>query len=216
MRLGFSEERRGALGSAQREVYDAALETLRQLGATLVPTEELEDLGTLGLAEIGLIPNDFKANLDHYLTTEITTPKSGVKSLVDVVAYNRTRPDRVKYGQNLLIASAAQPGSRELAAAGSLAERTAMAAVIDRALEADDLDAVVVSGPSYANVGAAAGYPTVIVPAGIVNDVDPLGLSFMGTAYSERALVAFAAAYEAASRKRLPPTRVNDELVTGC
>jgi amidase len=216
VRLGWSESRRDSLGAKQREIFDEALATLKRQGAVLVPSEELEDLGNGGIAEIGLIPNDFKANLDHYLTTEIPTPKSGVKSLVDIVAFNEEHPDEVKYGQNLLIASAAQPGSREGASAASLALRTGMGAVIDRALEADDLDAFVVSGPGYANVGASAGYPTVIVPAGLVDDEAPVGLSFMGTAYSETALLAYAAAYEAASRKRVPPTRVNDELVTGC
>lgn len=216
VRLGYSAGRRDSLGAAERELYDEALEVLEARGATLVATEELEDLGSLGIAEIGLIPNDFKANLDHYLATEAPIPPSGVRSLVDVVLFNREHPDEVKYGQNLLIASAAQPGSREAASAASLALRTAMGAVIDGALEADDLDAFVVSGPDYANVGASAGYPTVIVPAGVVNDVDPVGISFMGTAFSEDRLLRYAAAYEQASRKRIPPTVVNDELVTGC
>ncbi|MDP3714203.1 MAG: amidase family protein [Mycobacteriales bacterium] len=216
VRLGFSAQRRDGLGGPAREVYDAALDTLRAQGAVLVETEELEDLGQLGIAEIGLIPNDFKAHLDAYLTTAIPTPKSGVRSLVDVVAYNQQFPDKVKYGQRLLIASAAQPGVRELAQAGSLGLRTAMGEVIDRALEADDLDAVVVHGPAYANVGASAGYPTVIVPAGLVNDEDPVGLSFLGSRYADRALVGYASAYERASRKRVPPTRVNDEIIPGC
>jgi amidase len=216
VRLGFSAQRRDSLSGPERELFDASLEALEARGAVLVESEELEDLGNAGIAEIGLIPNDFKANLDHYLTTAIPTPKSGVRSLVDVVAYNQRFPDRVKYGQRLLVASAAQPGSREAASASSLALRTAMGAVIDRALAADDLDAFVVSGPDYANVGASAGYPTVIVPQGLAGDADPVGLSFLGTAYSEDRLVAYAAAYEAATRRRVPPTRVNDELVTRC
>ncbi|MCU1601840.1 MAG: gatA, partial [Frankiales bacterium] len=101
MRLGFSESDRSGLGAAQRKVYDAALADLKRLGAVLVPTSALDETGLVGTGEIGLIPNDFKANLDHYLATEAPTPKSGVKSLVDVMLFNQQHPDKVKYGQNL-------------------------------------------------------------------------------------------------------------------
>lgn len=216
VRLGYSEQRRDRLSARERPLFDDALGALKALGATLVPTDELEDLGQVGIAELGLIPNDFKANLDHYLTHDIPTPRSGVRSLVDVVAFNQAHPDKVKYGQRLLVASAAQPGSREAASAGSLGLRTVMGRVVDRALTADDLDAFVGAGYDYANALASAGYPSVTVPMGVQDDDKPLGLTFMGTAYSEKALLVAAAAYEAATRKRVPPTRVNAELVTGC
>jgi amidase len=199
-----------------RRDYERALADLKRLGAVLVPTTELDNTGNAGLAELGLIPNDFKANLDHYLATEAPTPKSGVKSLVDVMLYNQQHPDKVKYGQSLIIASAAQPGSREAASAGSLALRTTEGAAIDHALQADHLDAFLAPGANLANVGASAGYPTVIVPSGLVSDKQPQGLSFMGTAWSEARLLRYAAAYEAGTHRRVPPTDVNDALIRGC
>ncbi|MCU1601201.1 MAG: gatA, partial [Frankiales bacterium] len=148
--------------------------------------------------------------------TEAPTPKSGVKSLVDIMLFNQQHTDKVKYGQDLIIASAAQPGSREAASAASLALRTAQGASIDRALAADTLDAILAPGASLANVGAAAGYPTVIVPSGLVNDRSPQGLSFMGTAWSEARLLRYAAAYEAGTHRRVPPTVVNPALLKHC
>jgi amidase len=139
-----------------------------------------------------------------------------VRSLADIVLYNRQHPDKVKYGQSLLIASAAQPGSREAASGSSLALRTTMGAAIDEALQADSLAAIVAPGADYANIGASAGYPTVIVPAGLVNDTSPQGLSFMGTAWSEAKLLRYAAAYEAGTHRRVPPTVVNPKILKGC
>ena len=214
VRLGYGDY--SYLSTAQRKVYERALADLTRLGAVLVPTTELDNTGNAGLAELGLIPNDFKANLDHYLATEAPTPKSGVKSLVDVMLYNQQHPDKVKYGQNLIIASAAQPGSREAASAGSLALRTTEGAAIDHALQADRLDAFVAPGANLANVGASAGYPTVIVPSGLVSAKQPQGLSFMGTAWSEARLLRYAAAYETGTHRRVPPTDVNDALIRGC
>src|SRR3712207_6850902 len=66
----------------------------------------------------------------------------------------------------------------------------------------------------HANVGAAAGCPTVMVPLGYTaRGVRPQGLGFMGRAYSEPLLLAFAYAYEQAARVRVPPTDVNAKLV---
>jgi amidase len=208
--------RRRARETGSGRLFRSALADLRRLGATLVETDDLEDGKNAGLAELGLIPNDFKANLDHYLTTAIPTPRSGVKSLVDIVLFNREHPDKVKYGQNLLIASAAQPGVAEAASIGSLGLRTAMGAQIDRVLSADDLDAFVSSGYDDANLGASAGYPSVTVPNGLLHDTRPVGFTFLGTAWSEAGLLRIAAAFESGTQRRVPPTAVEDTLVRGC
>jgi amidase len=215
VRLGYSSGSFPSSGGTGK-VFTQVLADLKRLGATLVDTDVVEDGGNAGLAELGLIPNDFKANLNHYLTTEIATPKSGVKSLADIIAFNDKHPDKVKYGQNLLKASDAMPGEANSASVGSLALRTVMGGVIDGALAKDSLDAILAPGASYANAGASAGYPTVIVPAGLVSEKSATGISFMGTAWSEAKLLRIAAAYEAGSHRRVPPTVVNEDLITRC
>jgi amidase len=49
-----------------------------------------------------------------------------------------------------------------------------------------------------------AGYPHITVPAGYVFGL-PVGLSFVGKAYSEPALIRFAYAFEQATKFRKPP-----------
>ena len=215
VRLGYSQSVRSGLTPGQQKLYDAALKTLTDQGAVLVATDALDDTGFLGLGEIGLIPNDFKANLDHYLATKAPKPASGVTSLVDIAVFNQQHTDKVKYGQRLLLASAAQPGSIQAASAGSLALRTAQGANIDKGLADNNLAAFVAPGSSYANIGASAGYPTVIVPSGMTG-TEALGLSFMGTAWSEASLLRYAFVYESASHQRVPPTVVNAALLKGC
>ena len=139
-----------------------------------------------------------------------------MRSLSDIVAFNDKHPDKVKYGQGLLQAADATPGDATSASADSLALRTTMGALIDGALVKDSLDAILAPGASHANVGAAAGYPTVIVPAGLVSGTTPTGVSFLGTAWSEATLLRLAAAYEAGSHRRVPPTVVNGDLLRGC
>ncbi|MGP4043944.1 amidase family protein [Streptomyces sp. 2A115] len=52
---------------------------------------------------------------------------------------------------------------------------------------------------------ALAGYPAISVPLGFAFGL-PVGLTFMGTAWSEPTLLRLAYAYEQASRARRPPT----------
>jgi amidase len=53
-------------------------------------------------------------------------------------------------------------------------------------------------------LAAVAGYPNVTVPAGEISGL-PVGISFMGRAWSEAKLIALAYAYERATTKRRAP-----------
>jgi amidase len=89
---------------------------------------------------------------------------------------------------------------------------------IDAALKAHKLDALLFPGGTGAAIAAKPGYPTVIVPYGMIpNSPDtpfpegfnaklaPFGVSFTGTACSEPRLIELAYAFERATRRRVPP-----------
>jgi amidase len=137
-----------------------------------------------------------------------------VKTLTDIVVYNQQHPDKVKYGQNLIIGSDATPGiyDEPTAIASRTATITSARESIDHVLTGLQLDAYLTPGASYANIGAAAGYPTVMVPAGF-NGNTPTGVGFLGSAWSEPTLLSLAYDYERISHRRLPPTVVNPGLL---
>jgi amidase len=208
VRLGYSE------GNTGDEVFDQALADLEAQGAELVAIDSLDSTAFAGLTEIAAIPNEFKWSLNRYLADE-TVPDLRVRTLSDIIEYNKTRPDEVKYGQNLLEASDATPGLEALSIAQSTPTVQSARAAIDAAMLEGDVEAIVAPGASNANIGAAAGYPSVMVPAGYAGDVRPQGLSFLGAAWSEPRLIGFAYAYEQGSLRRLAPTTVNTDLVEG-
>ncbi len=211
VRLGVPSESNRPSGE-RGAVFAAALKALERAGAVLVESDVVGNASVPSIAELGLIPNEFKWSLNEYLATE-ARPRTGVKTLADVVAYNERHPDKVKYGQRLLVASNATPGNGTIAEPAALPVRAQAQGVIEAALAADDLDAIVELGPANANVGAAAGYPTVIVPAGYTGDgANPVGLAFTGRALADPQLIGYAYAYEQASRKRVPPTTVDPTL----
>ena len=91
---------------------------------------------------------------------------------------------------------------------------------IDQVLQEHDLDALVaptdgpawpidlVTGDHYlggsSSPGAVAGYPSITVPAGTVHGL-PVGISFIGTAWSEPTLIRLAHAWERATQLRPTP-----------
>ncbi len=216
-RLGYSPGDVNALPSDQAAIFRRALDDLRRAGATLVGDNQLSDTANGGLVELAAIPNEFKYGLNHYLKNE-AGPDVRVKNLTEIVAYNTHHRDKYKYGQSLLIGSDATPGKYKepSAAASRLATIEYSRQAIDRFFTKHHLDAYLSPGALYANISAAAGYPTVIVPMGFVNGgTTPMGIGFLGSAWSERTLIGLAFDYERVSHRRQIPTAVNPKLLTG-
>jgi amidase len=65
------------------------------------------------------------------------------------------------------------------------------------------------TGFSFSSPAAMAGYPHITVPMGFIHNL-PVGFSFIGTAYSEHALIKMAYAFEQASNVRKPPEFVQE------
>jgi amidase len=209
-RLGYSTN--DIPGGNQGIVFKRALADLKRAGATLVETDTLSNTSLEGLTELSEIPNEFKYGINTYLATE-AGPGLPVKNMNDIVVYNQQHSDKVKYGQSLIIASDATPGVYDEPSA--IASRTATIEAsryaIDSVLRDNQLDAYLTPGASYANIGAAAGYPTVIVPGGLAGNT-PMGIGFLGSAWTERSLLTLAYDYERVSHRRVQPTTVNPAL----
>ena len=89
---------------------------------------------------------------------------------------------------------------------------------IDAAMKNNQLDALLFPGPGSAAIAAKPGYPTVIVPFGLVPNTPtppfpdnfaakpaPFGVGFTGMACSEPRLIELAYAFEQATKRRVPP-----------
>jgi amidase len=90
---------------------------------------------------------------------------------------------------------------------------------IDAVMKANRLDAILFPGASGAAIAARPGYPTVIVPFGMVPNAptppfpagfdarpQPFGVSFTGMACSEPTLLEIGYAFEQATKRRAPPS----------
>ncbi|KDN78745.1 amidase [Streptomyces olindensis] len=204
------------------EIAERAIAMLRKGGATIVdpadiPTaERLEDLPSSVVVQV----YEIKRALNAYLAA---APGDHPRSLRELIEFNRAHADReLRYVRQdgLETVEKLEFSAREYREALALNHRLSRAEGIDAVLREHRLDALVMPtcgppakidlvrgdahGGGSSTPAALAGYPAISVPAGFAFGL-PVGLTFMGTAWSEPTLLRLAYAYERASRVRRPP-----------
>ena len=219
LRIGLLRESL-AISPEVRAATDEAMEALRQAGAVVVETS-IPTQGRWSQDERTLLLTEFRPALERYLQQR----NAPVQTLDELIEFNRQHADRVMplFGQELFEQAAASAGlaSPAYIVARSRARRLAGPEGIDATLRADRLDVLVAattgvawkidpaSGDQFPGDGydaaAVAGYPALTVPMGHANGL-PLGLAFIGPAWSEARLLQIGYAYEQLTRARRPPT----------
>jgi len=205
---------------AMDAIFAEAIELLKSKGATIIEVELYKLLKPTGHDEFKVLLYEFKDGLNNYLSTA----RSKVKSLADVIAFNKQNEAVAMpfFKQDVLELAQTKGGldtKEYLDAVKNTTETTRNA--IDKLLTESRLDAIIAptngfaccidlvngdydNGFGFAGPAAMAGYPHVTVPMGYFNDL-PIGLSFISSAYKEGDIIKIAYAYEQASKKRVAP-----------
>ena len=141
-------------------------------------------------------------------------PSAPVKTLTELRQWNRAheKEGAIKFGQSELdISDEINVAADRARYEGDRAKDIELAAThgIDEVMKAYKLDALLFPGDNGSAIAARPGYPTVIVPFGVVPNTSwPLGVSFTGTACSEPRLIELGYAFEQATKRRVPPPGV--------
>jgi amidase len=203
-------------------VFETSLATLRDAGALIIDPANIDTAKQIDEPEYEVLLYEFKADLNAYLAG--LGPAAPVHSLAEVIVFNEANRDRIMpyFGQeHMLMAQARGPLTEEkYLRALTDCRRLARDEGIDATLAKHHLDAIVapsggpawltdyVNGDHYiggsSTPAAVAGYPSITVPAGYVCGL-PVGISFIGAAWREPALVKYAYAFEQATQARVPP-----------
>ncbi len=230
-RIGVA--RMGVDGSSPKlaAVFDEALTAMQDAGATLIDVEfpHQDDINS-GVNEFTVLLYDFKGDLQKYLVTRTGVPIAG-GTLADAIAFNNAHADQELkfFGQEIFELSETfdvtdpnkiQPlgvSYNDARAADMLFGATEG---IDLLLQQNNLDAIVsptdtppwptdlINGDHFtfgsSSPAAIVGYPIINVPMGFTFGV-PVGISFMGTAFSEPTLIKLASGFENVVQARRPP-----------
>jgi amidase len=193
-------------------LWHDARAALTDQGATLVPVDlDMDEIDSI------VLNYEFQRDLNTYLAN--LPPGPVIRSLAELIAYNEAHPaDMLKFGQERALASQAldlSPGSADTARyrADRAQDLAGSRDRIDATMAEADLTALLFPGVTGYSIGARAGYPSITVPAGYqAANRHPFAITLLGQAWTEPTLLAYAHAYEQATRLRRPPSEINPAL----
>ncbi|MGH7354906.1 MAG: amidase [Candidatus Rokuibacteriota bacterium] len=204
-------------------VVNQAIEAMRGAGAVIVDPVKIPnfDRAALTAAEIIVLFYEFKAGVNAYLAE---TTGAQVRTLEDIIEFNKRNAgaNLPYFGQELLVRAQAKGGLTEPEYLEALEKcrRLGGREGFDVIMDGERLDALVaptttpawpvdlVNGDQFrgssAKSAALVGYPLISVPAGAAMGL-PVGVTFMGRAWSEPTLVKLAFGFEQATKARRAP-----------
>jgi len=244
--LTGDKQPRGGLDPAQAKVMEEAITILKQQGAIIIDPVEIPSISTTDPKENSLLwqvcggldnakGKDaacsivFKYGMKRDFNKWLASLGSAapVKTLTELRQWNiaHQRAGAIKYGQALLDISDEMNVETDAARYRADREKDLRLSAtngIDAAMKKYQLDALLFPGPGSAAIAAKPGYPTVIVPFGLVPNAptppaqpfpegfaakpSPFGVGFTGMSCSEPRLIQLAYAFEQATKRRVPPS----------
>lgn len=221
-RIGVARDTYFGYSDEADALAEAAIEEMRALGAEVEDPADISTAADLmeGTAELEVLLYEFKAGINEYLATRPDLP---TRTLEDLIAFNEENRDAIMpyFGQEIFEQAQAKGDLNEDAYKKALRDSQRLGREgLDRVLDEFGLDAVVMptNGPPFgidllngdgqvmgsSAPAATSGYPAITVPIGYSFGL-PVGLTFVGRAYSEPTLIKLAYAYEQATLHRQSP-----------
>ena len=221
-RIGVARAKYTGYSTHADAQFENALRAMKDAGAVIVDPADIATAGKFDDAEYDVLLYEFKADLHAYLATLPAGARA--RTLDDLIAFNNAHSrEEMPYFKQEIFEQAAKKGPlTTLAYRKALAKCGRLARIqgLDATFTKHKLDAIVAptqgppalidlvngdpSGASSTSPCAVAGYPAITVPMGYAFGL-PLGITFMGKAWSEATLLKLAFAFEQATKVRVPP-----------
>ena len=201
-------------------VVEPHLQVLKANGATLVDVEFATN-GKFGEAEYEVLLYEFKEDLNKYLAAR----GGQYRTLADLIKFNEANREKEMpyFGQEIFLQAQEKPDLNDRAYRLALLQSKLYTQEqgIDAVMNKDKLDAIIAPSGGTAwmtdlvngdcgvfegitSFAAVAGYPSITVPAGYVQEL-PVGVTFVGRAFTEPLLIKIAYAFEQATKARQAP-----------
>lgn len=215
VRALFGAGNEGAVGVTA--VVNAAIESLRQLGATLIDPVDVPYLAEINDRE--KYPPEWNVEwmptFNHFL--QWAGNDAPFKSFEEFAESAKEQPNLERLFRSTLKRDDAEnnlPYLRTIALAQTMAQSGVLQAMAKHNLDALVYPAVQEppakigepqTGAATTALGARARFPSIVVPAGFTKDGLPVGIEFLARAFEEPRLIELAYAFEQETRYRRPP-----------
>jgi len=190
------------MSDARRAAFEGALRTLAQAGAVVIDPCDLPSAEQLHEVRSCVFRTEFRESLNSLLET---LQPCGMSSLAAIIEWNKTCREAIPYGQSLLEAADASPGTRS---GDYIADRRRdLALSIDSGIAAamaeNSADVLLAPMCAAAKCTGKAGAPVVAIPVGQDQEQHPFGITVFGMPGSDRILLEISVALEQVIGSRL-------------
>nr|WP_315142196.1 amidase [uncultured Flavobacterium sp.] len=206
-------------------LYQKAIEDMKAQGATLVEIPEITP-PEVNMQSFTVMLYEYKQGLNDYFKS--LGPNAAIKSVDELIEFNKKDPVELKYFNQLYLEIAqgkTDLNTEEYKKALEAMRINSQEKGIDKVMNDFKIDVIIAptgtpawvtdskkgdqftfgtSGPA-----AHSGYPSITVPMGYVEGL-PVGISFVGKAWSEAALLNLAYAYEQNTKHRHAPSLIGN------
>ncbi len=222
LRIGVLTEQVGSRRDV-RALFEAAVADLRRAGAEIVDVSHTPD-AAMYRDEFAVLLFELREDMNAYLASlpEQADGTQPPRSLDDLIAFNIAHADREMrwFGQDIFLQAAEGRDAGSYAEARANSLKLAGVDGIDALLAEHHVQFLIAptTGPAWASdlvagdnygggigagsLAAIAGYPHLTVPMGHVEGL-PVGISFLGGAWQDSAVLKAGAAYERARSAEL-------------
>jgi len=175
--------------------FERALCALAQAGAVIVDPCDLPSAEQLHEVRSCVFRTEFKESLNGLLET---LQPCGMSSLADIIEWNNANSKAIPYGQSLLEASNASPGtgSRDYIADRHRDLAMSIDSGIATAMAVNSVDVLLAPMCAAAKCTGKAGAPVVAIPAGKDRNHHPFGITTFSMPGHDRILLEISAAIE--------------------
>ena len=183
-------------------LFTQALEQMQKEGAIIIEVEFAQAYSRIAEAEYDVLKFEFKDGLNQYLRSA----NGSIQTVDDILLYNSENAAAVMpiFGQELMQDANSKEGLDSKAYTDALIYLQDMRNYIDKLLTDHTLDALCGVGSGAYSPAAVAGYPSITLPMGLVNEL-PVGLTFFGRPFDEARLLTIAYGFEQSTQKRTAP-----------
>jgi amidase len=228
-RIGVWRAASARADAVTKGLLDAAVRTLRSLGALVTDPVDLPDVEKITVPEFDALYYEFKYGINAYLKYLATLDDGEAKcvpgSLAELIEFNERNAAWVlsRFGQEIFYAAEATTGNLadpDYLELRGVATRLAVAS-LEKPTAEHKLDAIIslTANPPWltdyvlgdhsvfgaSRPAAVSGWPAISVPFGYVRGL-PVGVSLVGPRWSEPRLLAIAYAFEQATGARRQPS----------
>lgn len=186
-------------------LFEGALSRLSRAGAVIVDPCDLPSAEQLQDVRSSVFRTEFKAALNRFL--EEHDAPCGIGSLDDLIRWNEAHPDKIPYGQSLLLAANATAGLLDPQYRRDRLRDIVLSrsAGLDAALASGPADVLIAPMAAMAKCTGKAGAPVVALPVGLDGAGAPFGVTLVARPRADLRLLAIAAAVERViGDRRLP------------